>query len=326
MKRINVLKLELVRTLFKVDKVFIVPHEYIDADALASSVAMSKILMGFNKKSYIILDDEYDKLDSSIKNMLNLLDDNYTFINYDSFKSISTGRDLVIFLDLNNRDLLKHSDVLDTNNMFMTIDHHNKSKNVINKGSLYIDTNSSSTSEILSELLISLNLVDDVTVLDMLLGGIYLDTLNLPSKISPKTMYIKAKLMDLGASPERVHKFFETSFESDRKVQELVSKAEFLTNNFALCISDKNVHYTKAELAKVANYLLRFKIDASFAAGLIDDELIQISARSKGKVDVCKIMEQLGGDGTSLSAATLIHDNDLDKNIKKLRQVLSNNG
>ena len=304
------------------NQVLLMPHEYIDADALASCVGMNEYVKKYDKPCYIIINDDFKKMDSGIKLMLSTLGNRFNIINLDDYNSLKSDNDLIITLDVNKEDLLCSPDIIKNNNNIVVIDHHNVGKTSIKKGCIYIDTNSSSASEILENLLDFSNIKYDEVVATILLAGIHLDTINLPYKITTKTMFSKARLMKNGAKPEVLQKFFTSSFESDRKVQELVSKANFITNNIAICIADESIVYTKSELAKVANYLLKFKIDASFAAGFIDDELIQISARSNGNIDVCKIMEQLGGGGTNISAATSITDKSIIPYKKKLETLI----
>ena len=70
---------------------------------------------------------------------------------------------------------------------------------------------------------------------------------------------------------------------------------------------------------------MRFKADAAFAAGFIDEDLISISARSKGKVDVSKIMNIMNGGGNIYSAATKINSKELNEEGKKLELLTKPN-
>ncbi len=77
----------------------------------------------------------------------------------------------------------------------------------------------------------------------------------------------------------------------------------------------------KEELAKAADYLLRYKVDASFAVGYTDDDVISISARSKGDINVGEIMGELEGGGNTFSAATRLQGRDLDDTVKSLKKI-----
>ena len=66
-----------------------------------------------------------------------------------------------------------------------------------------------------------------------------------------------------------------------------ISKSEFYSYTVALCVGDAKMRYLKEELAKAADYLLRYRnVDVSFAVGYTEDDVISISARSKGNINV----------------------------------------
>ena len=52
--------------------------------------------------------------------------------------------------------------------------------------------------------------------------------------------------------------------------------------------------------------MIQYRIEAEFAMGHIDCETIKVSARSRGRLDVGKVMEYIGGGGNSQSAAAQI--------------------
>ena len=82
------------------------------------------------------------------------------------------------------------------------------------------------------------------------------------------------------------------------------------------------IEYTKEELAKVADYLLKYKVDAAFAIGNIGNETISISARSKEKVDVGAVMQELSGGGNQFSGATKLTDCSIEEAEKRLVKIL----
>ena len=82
------------------------------------------------------------------------------------------------------------------------------------------------------------------------------------------------------------------------------------------------MRYLKEELAKAADYLLRYRnVDASFAVGYTEDDVISISARSKGDINVGDIMKELEGGGHLTSAATRLVGQDLNETVKTLKKV-----
>ena len=129
-----------------------------------------------------------------------------------------------------------------------------------------------------------------------------------------------------GGSVPMVNELFGRDLNKDKKIYNIIDKAYIEACQFAISINDDTI-YTKEELAEAANRLLRYKTDSSFVGGKIDETTISISARSKGRIDVSKIMEEFGGGGNEFQAATKIVNKDIntirDELVKKLKLVYS---
>lgn len=306
-------------------QVILTGHVGADFDSIASCIAMSEIAKKFKTDVYILYNDQDISVEPGVKEMIDSTNSTINYINCEEYNKIRTGKDLLITLDVSNKDILPCKDYLNCFKNIIVIDHHTENRHPIESQYNYILKDVSSTAEVMTNLLISHKINFTKNIANYLLAGIYLDTDKYTKNCSSKTMNTVSKLLDRGADIVKVNEFFQTDFESDRKVQDLVSKANFITYSIAICIADENVIYTKEELAKVADYLLRFKADAAFAAGYIDDELISISARSKGKVDVSKIMNVMNGGGNIYSAATKINSKELNNEGKKLELLTKPN-
>lgn len=306
-------------------QVILTGHVGADFDSIASCIAMSEIVKKFKTDGYILYNEQEIKVEPGVKEMIDSTNSTINYINNEEYKKIRTNKDLLITLDVSNKDRLPCIDYLNWFKDIIVIDHHTENAHHIETNYNYIMSDVSSISEVITNLLISYKINFTKNIANYLLAGIYLDTDKYTRNCSSKTMNTVSKLLDRGADIVKVNEFFETDFESDRKVQDLVSKANFITYSIAICVADEDVTYTKEELAKVADYLLRFKADATFAAGFIDDDLISISARSKGKVDVSKIMNIMSGGGNIYSAATKINSKELNEEGKKLELLTKPN-
>ena len=318
------LKKVLEEKISKSKQVILSGHIGADYDSIASCIAMSEIIKKFNTDVYILC-DEKEVIQQGVKEMINSTNSIINYINNEEYNKIKSNQDLLITLDVSSKDLLPCSNYLQHFKNIIVIDHHTQTKYPIETEHNYILSDVSSTSEIITDLLMIYKIKFTKNIANYLLAGIYLDTKYYSQNCSSKTLEIGSKLMSYGADINRVNEFFEMDFGSDRKVQNLVNKAKFITYKIGLCIADEDVIYTKEELAKVADYLLKFKTDAAFAIGLIDEELISISARSNGKIDVSKIMNIMNGGGNIYSAATKIDDSDLKANGKKLELLIKPN-
>lgn len=307
------------------DQVFIVPHLGIDFDAIASSIALTLIANKYKRPNYIILDEELIKIEPGVKLVIKDYNNKSKFITTNKAMQLKTGNDLLIATDVNKKYLVGIKDHLDDFRDPVIIDHHEPDKNTIQTKDEYtfISLEESSVSEILTELLSSFNIKIEPNVANYLLTGIYLDTDKLRKNLKPATTRIITKLLERGATIETVNKYFEEDFNSDRKIQALINKTRFLTYTIAMAIENGDVEYTKEELAKVADYLQRFNVDVSLAAGHIDENIISVSARSNGSFDIGKVMGEIGGGGDIYKAATKIENESIEEVDRKLVRTLT---
>lgn len=303
------------------NNIFITFHNCADIDAIASALGLSYIIKKLGKEPFIILNENYSDIENGVKKIVDNETKNYNLISLNEYNELKSGNDLLIVLDANKEKQVCCKDSIKDFKDIIIIDHHKEDKGTINTKYKYIKE-VSSTSEIIIELLRLFKVKIKEDLANYLIAGIYLDTNKYSFNYSYRTLELVAELLKNGADTKKINKLFEVDFLSDRKIQELISKATFITENIALCIADENVRYTKAELAKAANYLLCYKIDAVFAAGFIDNEIISISARSKGEVDVSDIMKKLGGGGHIYSAAAELKNINYDEISKKLELAI----
>ena len=303
--------------------VIIVPHNGIDFDAIGSALGLSLVVETFKKPAYIVIDDANYKIDHGVQLVIDSIKKDFMIINRDKYLKIANDNDLFILTDVNRSYLISLKEELKNPDKIIIVDHHDEDSNTVDTNNKFIDSSISSASEIIAKLLCSFKMKISPQIADYLLAGIYLDTNKLTKNVSSDTMKITAKLLKEGADMNRVNELFAEDFNSDRRVQDLVSKAQFLTFSIAIVNGDEEIEYTKEELAKVADYLLKYKTDAAFAIGNIGEGIISISARSKGRVNAGDIMEELSGGGNKYSGATKLTDCTIEEASKRLvKQIL----
>lgn len=340
MKNIRELKDLLEKVVLENDVVFITPHVGPDCDAIASAIGLYMIMHKLNRECYIVIDDEMNKIESGVKSIIDELPSCVHIIKSSSIENVSEGKNrLLVTVDTNKTNLVPITDY----NLFkdiVLIDHHEIGETTICTDYQFIDTKASSASEILYQLMCLFGVkmeyrmdednTDEITnIYNYLLGGINLDTSKFSKNVTSTTMSIVSKLLKKGADMNYVNNLFLDDFESDMRVQNLVSKTAWSLFNIGIAMNFENPEtiYSKEDLAKAADWLLKYKAtDASFALGFIEPEeelpYIYISARSKGRVDVGEIMSQMGGGGNEFSGATKIQAEDLDEIKLTLNRVI----
>lgn len=320
---IDTLSRELVRKILESDKVIIVPHNKVDFDAIGSAIGLSFIVKELGRQAFIIVNDSIHSLDAGVKIIIEESKKNYQIINKERYRAIAGDNDLYILTDVNRKKLISIPEFLKNPENIMIVDHHNIYDETVESNYKYINNEHSSASEIVVTLLdkyYALGLISN-NIANYLYAGIYLDTGQLKKNYTSATMMAIAKLLDNGTSAARVNTWFKEDFNSDRKVQNLINSAQMINFSIALIIATEDVEYSREEIAKAADYGLNYS-DVSFAIGMIEDDIVSISGRSTGRVNIGAIMADLGGGGSITSGATKLTDISVNEASKKLRKVL----
>lgn len=304
------------------EKVIIVPHNNADFDAIGSAIGLSLISKKLKKQTYIIMNDQMHIIDPGVRLIIDENKKEFDIINKDKYISISHPNDLFILTDVNKTYLVSVADLLTNPENILIIDHHDGDKNTINASSVYIDTSYSSASEIVVSLLNACKIKIPSSVANYLYAGIYLDTAKLTKNCTADTMKAVARLLECGANINRVNELFKEDFLSDRKVQNLINNVQMMNCMIALILANEDEEYSREEIAKAADYALKYGADAAFAIGKIENNVVSISARSTEKINVGSIMGELGGGGNPYSGAAKVENSNVQEVGKKLKRVL----
>lgn len=301
------------------DSFIVMGHKDPDLDSLGSSLGLCQIIQAFNKNVYLFLDDKHlDDYNSNINQAFKKIEKRVICINDKSYKKIE-GKTLLIITDVHTQDRLefpKLSDIFDT----IVLDHHIKNKNYIkNTKFLYIDSNLSSMSELITYYIKYLNIDLDNVVATILLAGIEIDTNGFNLKTTSKTYEAASILMEKGADCIMKQELLKETKDDYIKRASYIKSSFMINDNMAMCIIN-GITETKT-LAEVAEEMLNFEeIEVAFTIGKINEETIGVSARSLGDIDVSIIMKELGGGGHNSNAATQIKD----KTLKSVKQDILN--
>ena len=320
---INDLKIYISEKMKNAKKVIIIPHINPDFDAIGSASGITLIAKKFKKESRIIVDDDINAIDDGVRLIIDELNkDNELVINKSKYKDIKNKDDLFILTDVNKKKLISMNNIINKKNTIV-IDHHESGDDTVLSNYEYIDTNVSSASEIVTRLLASYKIKIPKDIANYLLAGIHLDTNRLTKNTSSNTFKVISKLLDSKADMSKVTNFFVEDFYSDRKVQNLVNMLD-ISNYTVGTIIAKDCLVEPIELAKAADYSLRYGLDAVFALGKIDEDTISISSRSQGKVNVGAVMREFDGGGHMYSGAAKIKDATIEEVGIKLKKLLKN--
>lgn len=319
---------KLTKAIRRAKNVFIMAHKDLDLDALGSSIGMAIILKKKKKNSYIIIDDKRHEL--GVEKVLQELDGCVQIIkseDIDKYLNNRSKKNLLIILDTNKTDLVQNKEILKRFENKIVIDHHDQGKTSIKDALTIIDSEVSSTCEMITELIEFYDIEIESYYATVLLSGIVLDTNNFTLKTSAETYYAAYYLASLGASAKKVQYLLKQDVAEYTERQKLLSGIQTINNRIAFAKATPYMQYRREDLAKVADTLLFFNnIEASFVIGKIGKDTIGLSARSLGNYDISTILEKLGGGGDDYNGAAKFEGTTISKVEKQLKDIIKEEG
>lgn len=312
------------RKLFGIKNIFIMGHQDLDLDALGSSLGMYEILTHQKKNCFLVIDDKVCELGVSkvlakVKDHVHIITSN----KIEQYMHAKKQKNLLLILDTNKPNLLSNETVLTLFDEIIVIDHHEMNTSSISKGLIIVDNTSSSTCEMIAELIEYYHVKPDPNISTVLLSGIVLDTNNFMLKTTMKTYYMAYYLTKLGADPKKVQYLLKQDLKQYIERQKTITGVKILNKNIALSVSSANIIYRREDLAKIADTLLLFNgIEASFVIGKISETEVGISSRSMGNIKIQAILERLEGGGDNYNAAARIENKSLEEVEKSLRKEI----
>lgn len=296
----------------KSSNIYIMGHKGIDLDAFGAALGIYCYASHLKKTASIVIDDK--KIESSVSKAIMSFKEKVNIIKSSEINEKYDDDSLLVIVDTNKQYLLQNSKVLDKFNNIIVIDHHSISDTSISnaKALTFIDTNYSSTCEMITKMLINDNYYIDSEVATMILAGIVLDTNNFIIKTDKDTYYAAYYLSECGADSKKVQYLLKQDIKEYINMQKVITEVEVI-KNIAVSRGLQTQTYRREDLAKIADTILLFSnIEVSFVVGKIEGG-IGISARSMGNIDVGKILENFGGGGDNYEAAAKITDKSLNE-------------
>ena len=293
------------------DKVFIMGHANEDYDAIGSAIGMAKLSLSLNKETYIVLSGRNENV-NRISEMLahecvkvSDHEEDYNSIMVEEEEALKhiTPISILILVDHHREILTASKSVLDAIPKRIIVDHHRRAEDLLGDTVLlYLEPSSSSTSELLTELVGYFNDRLEITPAEAtaLYAGIVLDTKNFAVQTGERTFEAAALLRRSGADPTMVRLMFKDDMDVLKLRARLLAEAKTIEPGIAISIYKKAEKGAKATIlaAQLADRLINVEgIHVGVAINEYKDGSLGVSARSDGSVNVQIIMEELGGGG-----------------------------
>ena len=299
------------------DEVFIMGHQNEDFDSLGAAIGISRMARYLKKPVHIILSDfntGINKFTETLKTKEGYSD---LFLSANRLANITAAKPVLFVVDTHIPHLTASPELLERIKDVVVIDHHRRSADFIkNTRLIYSEPATSSTSELVTELLIYFS--DDLVLprveATALYAGILVDTKNFAVQTGVRTFDAAAYLRRCGADPVSVRQMFRSDFETEQAKAKAKAQARMLPCGLIVTTCREPLPNIQVIAAQVADSMLRIEgARASMVVFQLSSDVVGISARSTGSINVQVIMEQFGGGGHQNVAGAQIVNADLDK-------------
>ena len=312
-----------------VDQVFVVGHKNLDMDALGSAVGMQLFASNVTENSYALYDEE--QMSPDIERAVSFLEKEGVtkLLSVKDAMGMVTNRSLLILVDHSKTALTLSKDFYDLFTQTIVIDHHRRDQDFPDNAVItYIESGASSASELVTELIQFQNSKKNRLTrmqASVLMAGMMLDTKNFTSRVTSRTFDVASYLRTKGSDSIAIQEIAATDFEEYREVNELILQGRKLVSDVLIAEAKDSKCYDTVVISKAADAMLAMSgIEASFVLAKNTQGFISISARSRSKLNVQRIMEELGGGGHFNLAAAQIKDLTLPEVDEKLTEIVLN--
>ena len=302
--------------LFKgVDHVFVQGHRNPDLDAIGSAIGIVKIARIHGVKASVVLDVDHVNYDVGrlIAKMQAAGIDKDVFISPKDALEAATDESLLVLTDHSKYSITYDPELYKRlKNRLIIIDHHRRGEEFPENPMLvYIEPYASSTCELVTEMIEYQPQGGEGVLTDLeasaMLAGITVDSKEFSLRTGTRTFDAASYLRSIGADTQVVSELLKENIDNYLQRSHLVSTIDMIEPNMALLMGEDNKIYDPIITAQAADTALSLEhVDASFALTRRSKDVIGISARSIGNVNVQVIMEKLGGGRHLSNAATQI--------------------
>ena len=310
-----------------VDHVYVAGHVRPDMDAIGAALGIVKIAQIYNTPANVVLDTSHVNYDVGrlIAQMNAADEDQNVFIKPEKALEEASDSSLLVLVDHSKFSITYDQKLYERlKNRLVVIDHHRRGEEFPENPMLvYIEPYASSTCELVTEMIEyqpqgGQGLLTDLEASAML-AGITVDSKEFSLRTGTRTFDAASYLRSIGADTQVVSDFLKENIDSFLQRNQLVTTLKMIKPGIALMMGSDQQIYDPIITAQAADDALSLEhVEASFALTRRAKEVVGISARSMGKINVQVIMEKLGGGGHLSNAATQLPG----ISIKEARQKL----
>ena len=290
------IKYKIIDKINKSYNIAIVTHLSPDGDAIGASVALALALESLNKKVDVIIPSQSTNFNILTKN-INLIKKSYK------------SYDLTILLDCSSRERTIYQ-LEELSKYLVVIDHHTGYNPI---GNLYLCEDQASTTIIIYDLILKMNVAISPLIATALYTGIIGDTSYFSNNnVTPKSLSTAAILLHKGADLKLINNIFRIkTFDVLKLINEIISNAvlnkEYHIIYAVLLHEDLERFHLSYDIIDCIMKELKNIKEAEIAFLFIESKNdTKIKVRSRGYGSMNKIMQYFNGGGHKYAAGASI--------------------
>ncbi len=306
------------------DKCIVMGHRFTDLDAVGASIGVMSIAKALGVESYVLNHPNETLAQSLVDHYIEHTDGaERIFIDTEKALSLMTEKSVVVVVDTHSKNFIDSVAVFEFAKKVIVIDHHRMMLSKIENAEVFFhEPFASSASEMVAEIA---QYIDEKSIskteAEALLAGIMLDTKSFVIKTGVRTFEAATFLRRRGADTVDVKMLFSGSLDDYAEKSKIVASAE-VYRECAIASTDEQSENVRVVCAQAADEMLTLQgINASFVL-FRTEGIINISARSLGKLNVQLVMEQLGGGGHLTMAGAQLSDYTMEHAMTALYEAI----
>lgn len=310
--RVRVMSQAMKEAISEAKKVFIIGHQNMDFDCMGSALCLSRLVNSYQKECYVVSKSGgiEPQLQEYMQQFEDLLESRHKFISDEEASKMIKADDILIAVDHHNPNQSGAIKTLAAAQRIIVIDHHRRSEDfIVNPLLVYVESAASSACELVAEFLPYQDQKVDICEEEatLMYAGILVDTNRFKMRTGTRTFEVAAYLKSLGVNPLLAENILKENFQDFEEKTNILKYATIYHEHYIIAPVEEISNRTL--MSQAADTLLEIKdIEASFVIAQNDDATTSISSRSRGLINVQRIMEKMDGGG-HFSAAALQRKN-----------------
>lgn len=316
------------------EEIFVMGHVREDFDAFGAACGVAVMAMYIKKPVHVVLSNSVESIEKMLDQFRKDKSEMYDglFVKAADVDFPTTLNPLLIVVDTHIPYLTAAPNLLERIKNVIVIDHHRRSDNGIKNPVLfYHEPSSSSASELVTELLMYFDEKVPIGKLPAtaLYSGIVVDTKSFVVQTGIRTFDAAAYLRRNGADPVVVRELFMSDYETTVALASAKAQSEYFEDGLVVATINKRIPNVQAIAGQAADSLLTIEnVRMSIVLFLMQKgevgDVIGISARSSGNLNVQVIMEKFGGGGHQNVAGAQVKDVNFEELKKTVTEVARN--